>query len=76
MPTYQAPISDMRYLLNDFLDIGRYDNLPGFAEASGETVDAILEEGAKLTQEVLHPLNQSADEDGCHWSADGVTTPK
>jgi alkylation response protein AidB-like acyl-CoA dehydrogenase len=76
MPTYQAPISDMRYLLNDFLEIGRYDNLPGFAEASGDIVDAILEEGARLTQEVLHPLNQSADEEGCHWSADGVTTPK
>jgi alkylation response protein AidB-like acyl-CoA dehydrogenase len=76
MPTYQAPISDMRYLLNDFLEIGRYDNLPGFAEASRDIVDAILEEGARLTQEVLHPLNQSADEEGCHWSADGVTTPK
>ena len=76
MPTYQAPLADMRYLLNDFLEIGRYDNLPGFAEASPDVVDAILEEGAKLTQEVLQPLNQSADEEGCHWSKDGVTTPK
>lgn len=76
MPTYQAPLSDMRYLLNDFLEIGRYDNLPGFAEASGDIVDAILEEGARLTQEVLHPLNQSADEEGCHWTKDGVTTPE
>ncbi len=29
MPTYQAPLPDMRYLLNDVLEIGRYDNLPG-----------------------------------------------
>jgi len=76
MPTYQAPLSDMRYLLNDVLEIGRYDNLPGFAEASDDIVDAILEEGARLTQEVLHPLNQPADEEGCHWTKEGVTTPK
>ena len=76
MPTYQAPLADMRYLLNDVLEIGRYDNLLGFSEASEEIVDAILEEGAKLTQEVLQPLNQSADEEGCHWTPEGVTTPK
>ena len=76
MPTYQAPLADMRYLLNDVLEIGRYDNLPGFSEASEDIVDAILEEGAKLTQEVLQPLNQSADEEGCHWTPEGVTTPK
>ncbi len=76
MPTYQAPLDDMRYILNDVLEIGRYDNLPGFSDASADIVDAILEEGAKLTQEVLFPLNQSADEEGCHWSADGVKTPE
>lgn len=75
MTTYQAPLRDMRFLINDLLQIGDYDNLPGFAEASPDIVDAILEEGAKIAQEVLHPLNQSGDAEGCTLSEGAVTTP-
>jgi alkylation response protein AidB-like acyl-CoA dehydrogenase len=76
VPTYQAPVSDMRFLLNDFLEIGKYQNLPGFEEISPDLTDAILSEGAKIAEEVLFPLNQSGDEEGCHFEDGAVTTPK
>jgi acyl-CoA dehydrogenase len=77
MPSYKAPVEDVRFLLNDVFQIERYNNLPGFADASTDVVDAILEEGAKLCEEVLAPLNLSGDQEGCKRLDDGrVTTPK
>ena len=48
MPSYKAPVEDVKFLLNDVLGWDRYDNLPGFADASSDVVEAILEEAAKL----------------------------
>ena len=76
MPTYTAPIDDFKFVLHDFLNIEKYSNLPGFDEASPDLVAAILEEGGKLASEVLQPLNQSGDQEGCHWDNGVVTTPK
>ena len=42
MPTYKAPVEDVLFLLNDVFHIERYNNLPGFAEASPDLVEAIL----------------------------------
>ncbi|WP_448954033.1 acyl-CoA dehydrogenase C-terminal domain-containing protein [Labrys neptuniae] len=76
MPSYKAPVEDVMFLLNDVLDINKYNNLPGFEDVSPETVGAILGEGAKLCEEMLQPLNASGDREGCHRSDDGsVTTP-
>ena len=77
MPIYKAPVEDVTFLLNDVFQIERYDNLPGFADASADVLEAILGEGAKLSEEVLQPLNQVGDLEGCTRHADGsVTTPK
>jgi acyl-CoA dehydrogenase len=77
MPTYKAPVDDVLFLLNDVFNIRRYDNLPGFADASGDVVEAILTEAAKLCEEVLTPLNRVGDQEGCTRNSDGsVTTPK
>lgn len=76
MTSYTAPIDDFKFVLHDFLQIDRYANLPGFDEISPDLIGAILEEGGKLSSEVLHPLNQSGDEEGCHWDNGVVTTPK
>ena len=76
MPTYQAPLRDTRFLLNEFLEIGKYQNLPGFENATPDLIDAILEEGGKIAEEVLFPLNQSGDEEGCHFDEGEVSTPK
>lgn len=77
MPVYKAPVEDVVFLLNDVFPIERHNNLPGFADATSDTVAAILNEGARLCEDVFAPLNQSGDLEGCIRGADGsVTTPK
>ncbi len=76
MPRYDAPVRDMRFILNEVLDIHSYNNLSGFSELSEDLVDAILTEGAKFTKEVLHPLNVVGDTQGVIRNSDGsVKTP-
>ena len=77
MPIYKAPLDDVNFLFNDVFQIDRYDNLPGFTDASADVREAILGEAAKLAEEVLQPLNRVGDLEGCKRNADGsVTTPK
>src|SRR5579863_3009068 len=77
MPIYKAPVEDVTFLLNDVFQIDRYDNLPGFSDASADVREAILSEAAKLSEEVLQPLNRVGDLEGCKRNDDGsVTTPK
>ncbi len=76
MPSYKAPLEDVSFLLNDVFQIDRYNNLPGFSDASPDVREAILAEAAKLTEEVLQPLNRIGDLEGCTRHDDGrVTTP-
>jgi len=77
MPTYKAPVDEALFLLNDVFHIERYGNIPSFAEATPDTVSAVLSEGGKFVEEVLQPLNRVGDLEGCTRHADGsVTTPK
>ena len=77
MPTYKAPVDDVLFLLNDVFHIERHNNLPGFSDASPDLVEAVLGEAAKLSEEVLQPLNRTGDIEGCKRNDDGsVTTPK
>ncbi|MGB3272986.1 MAG: acyl-CoA dehydrogenase C-terminal domain-containing protein [Xanthobacteraceae bacterium] len=77
MPSYQAPVQDVSFLLDDVFQIDRYDNLPGFSDATRDVREAILSEAAKFSEEVLQPLNLSGDQEGCTRHDDGrVTTPK
>jgi alkylation response protein AidB-like acyl-CoA dehydrogenase len=73
---YRAPVREHAFILRDVLNIDAYSNLPGFADASVETVEQILEEGAKFAEGVLAPLNKVGDQQGCAWSPDNtVKTP-
>ncbi|MEE2983520.1 MAG: acyl-CoA dehydrogenase C-terminal domain-containing protein [Pseudomonadota bacterium] len=76
MPSYQAPVADTEFILNEVIRLADYAQLPGFDEATPDLVSAILTEGAKFVEEVLQPLNQHGDEIGCTRNEDGsVTTP-
>ena len=76
MPVYSAPVRDTQYVLEHIVELGKYDNLPTFANASSDIVEAILTEGGRFAGEVLAPLNRVGDEEGCTRHADGsVTTP-
>ena len=77
MPTFRAPVQDTLFVLNDVLGYERYSNLAGFSDTSPDVLEAILAEGAKLAENVMHPLNRVGDMEGCVRNDDGtVTTPK
>jgi alkylation response protein AidB-like acyl-CoA dehydrogenase len=76
VPIYKAPVEEVLFLLADVFQVGRYDNLPGFADASPDVIAAILAEAAKFCEQVLAPLNRVGDVEGCTRHDDGrVTTP-
>ncbi|HEX4869792.1 MAG TPA: acyl-CoA dehydrogenase C-terminal domain-containing protein [Moraxellaceae bacterium] len=77
MPTYKAPLRDMRFLMNEVFDYPKhYSKLSNGADATPDMVDAILGEAAKYCEEVLAPLNHPGDLEGCTWNDGEVTTPK
>ncbi len=77
MPVYKAPTADTLFILNDVLGLERYGNLPGFANASPDMIEAIVGEASKLAESTLFPLNLSGDQEGCTRHDDGtVTVPK
>jgi alkylation response protein AidB-like acyl-CoA dehydrogenase len=77
MPTYTAPIADFEFLIQHFLQLDDHADLEGFAEAR-DLVSPLLQETAKLCEEVLHPLNQVGDTQGLRYNADdySVQTPE
>lgn len=76
MPTYKVPLRDMRFVMNELLNFpAHYASLPN-GEDAVEVTDAILEEGAKFAENVLTPLNQIGDQQGCTLKDGVVTVPE
>ena len=75
MPSYTPPLADIRFVLKDVLKAETLFNLEGFQDFNVELVDQILEEGGKICAEVLFPLNQSGDKEGCRLENGVVHTP-
>jgi 3-(methylthio)propanoyl-CoA dehydrogenase len=76
MSTYQAPLKDMRFVLKRLAGLGEVAKLPGYEEATPDTVDAILDEASKFASEVLDPINYAGDREGSKWADGEVRTPK
>jgi len=76
MSTYRAPLADMQFVLNELAGLSQVASLPGFEEATPDTVSAILDEAAKFATDVLDPLNVPGDREGSTWLEGGqVKTP-
>ena len=77
MPEFNAPLRDMRFVLHEVFEApALWARLPALADhVDAETADAILEEAAKVTGQLIAPLNRSGDEEGAQWQATTVTTP-
>ncbi|MBS0549238.1 MAG: acyl-CoA dehydrogenase C-terminal domain-containing protein [Proteobacteria bacterium] len=76
MAVYKAPLKDIQFVMNEVLDVSSLAKLPGYEDATPDTIHAILEEAAKLCENVLFPLNRTGDEEGCHYENGVVRTPK
>jgi hypothetical protein len=72
MHSYTAPLKEMRFVMKDLSELEDICALPGHDDIDVETVDAVLEEGAKFAAEVLAPLNESGDRHGATMDDDGV----
>jgi len=75
MPSYKAPLRDMRFVLHEYLDLPGEAAKLGLTDATADLIDAVLEEGAKLAEEVLQPINLPGDRQGCRLENGVVTTP-
>lgn len=74
MSEYIAPLKDIRFVMQDLAGLDQVVSLPGCEEASPDVVDAILEEAAKFSGEILSPLNRVGDRDGAKWKDKTVST--
>lgn len=75
MPEYKAPIRDIKFVMQELLNYDKHYQQLGYEDASEDMVDAILAEAAKFTEQVIAPLNQIGDQQGCTWTDGVVTTP-
>ncbi|WP_027804020.1 acyl-CoA dehydrogenase [Paraburkholderia dilworthii] len=71
--SYTAPIKDMLFVMKELANLEQIATLPGFEDANLDTAQAVLEESAKLSGEVLAPLNVEGDRNPSSWK-DGVVT--
>lgn len=74
--TYQAPLQDMTFVLQDLCGLADLSNLPGLEDATPDTVSAILEEAARFAGSVISPLNAVGDRAGLGFADGRVTTPE
>jgi alkylation response protein AidB-like acyl-CoA dehydrogenase len=73
---YQAPLRELRFVLDELLGAQSLAGLKGLEDYSADLAEQVLSEAARFAEGVLEPLNQSGDAEGAHWSADGVRAPK
>lgn len=77
MLSYEAPTRDIEFLLFDVFDTQQeWSDVPAFAELSEDLVRAVIAEGGRVASQVLAPINQAGDAEGCHWDNGTVTSPE
>ena len=76
MQIYKAPLKDIRFILNDFLDLSNNNSILSNSEFEISDLEMVIDEAAKICEETLLPLNQSGDLEGCNFNNGQVSTPK
>ena len=76
MQIYKAPLNDIKFLLNNFLDLSNHQNILSNSDFEISDLEMVIDEAAKICEETLLPLNQSGDLEGCSFDKGKVTTPK
>ena len=79
MAIYNPPMRDMQFVMHELLNaVPKLQEVPAHADLDAQTLNAVLEEGGKFAAEVLLPLNQSGDRQGCSLdrSTHAVATPQ
>jgi hypothetical protein len=72
--TYRAPVKDMLFCMQELAGLEQVAKIPGFEDAGIETAQAVLEESAKLNEEVVAPLNVEGDRQPSYWKDGKVFT--
>jgi alkylation response protein AidB-like acyl-CoA dehydrogenase len=72
---YKAPLKDFSFLINDVLPMSSLSETEKYQESTVDLFEAVLEEAAKYSEQVLEPINRSGDEQGCRIKDGVVTTP-
>ena len=77
MPSYHPPLRDMQFVMHELLNVEQtYKSLEPFKDIDVQTMDQVLEEAGKFCADVIFPINQTGDQEGCTRHTDGsVTTP-
>jgi len=76
MQIYKAPLNDIKFLLNNFLDLSNHQYILSNSDLAISDLEMVIDEAAKICEETLLPLNQSGDLEGCSFDKGKVTTPK
>ena len=76
MQIYKAPLNDIKFLLNNFLDLSNHQYILSNSDLEISDLEMVIDEAAKICEEILLPLNQSGDLEGCSFDKGKVTTPK
>ena len=71
---YRAPLQDIEFALNHVVGADALAGCPDYSEYTPELAASVLQEAARIAENVLDPLYKTADREGARWSESGVTT--
>ncbi len=75
MTTYNAPVDEMMFLFNNLKDNKNYNEIDKYKEINSDLVKDILEQAAKINQEIVLPLAKIGDEKPCVYENGIVRSP-
>jgi alkylation response protein AidB-like acyl-CoA dehydrogenase len=75
MSEYSAPLDDIRFVLENVVDLAGLTALPAFESLDPDTIMSVLDENARFMERLVAPLNRSGDVQHSRWNDGMVTTP-